>query len=292
MTLLSIWNPVMDDIIEQLKTITELVDTKVNNGFNATTSTMPIGTLRAVQFTLLPVGKFVDSFTLNINVAAGNVRIKVYDDNANTPNTLLSESNSIDVGKTGDVNFRLNKQVEVPVDGILWVSFENDNATLDIDISSGQSSGTLYTVAHTYGTGPTTFAGTAGTSPFYAEIHYDPKVEKHFGIRGGQEDYFAIVSAGEVSNQSGEQGATTNTLLNTLKFMVDLSYRGLDFGDGLTKNMDVSTKIYDLLNLTTLSGKVRRVVVEIFPQDIEEGQNLFMVISRIVITCEVYVHKT
>lgn len=293
MTLLADWNPIMDEVIQQLKTITELGDTTANNGFNATTGTNATGILRAVKFTSLPLGQFIDSFTINVNVAAGNIRIKVYDDNSDSPGTLKSESNSLTVGTLlGDINFRLNKQVEVPVDGILWLAFENDNATLDLDLSTGQSSGTLYTVAHTYGVGPTSFSGTAGTSPFYAEIHYSPKVEKHFGIRGGAEDYFAIVSAGEVSNQGGEQGATTGTLLNTMKFMVDLSYRGRDFGDGLTKNMDVSAKIYDKINLTTLNDKVRRATVEIFPEDIEEGENLYMVISRIVVSCEVYVFKT
>ena len=292
MTLLSVWNPLMDEVIDQLKSITELNDTKANNGFNATTGTNATGTLRAVQFTTLPLGKFVDSFTLNVNVAVGNVRIKVYDDSSNSPGALIGESDPLAVTKIGDINFRLNKHVEVPIDGIIWLAFENDNATLDIDLSTGQSSGSLYTVTHTFGEGPTTFSGSAGTSPFYAEIHYDPKVEKHFGIRGGIDDYFAIVSAGEVSNQSGESGATSSTLLNTIKFMVDLSYRGRDFADGLTKNMAVSTKVYDLINLTTLNDRVRRAVVEIFPQDIEEGENLYMVISRIVITCEAYVHKT
>ena len=153
MTLEEAWNEIIDETIIQIKSgVSELNDTVQNNGFNATTATFPIGTLSAIQFTGLQTGDFIDSFSVNVNVSAGNVRIKIYGDNNNSPDVLLGESASITLGTAlGDINFRMLKQVEIPSDGIVWCAIENDTATLDLDVSTGQSSGSLYTITHTFG---------------------------------------------------------------------------------------------------------------------------------------------
>jgi len=284
MSLLDKWNGILDEIINQCKSVSGLGDTLSNNGFNATTATMPTGTLRAVTFASLQPGDFIDSFNLEVNVASGNVRIKIYDDLSGTPGALLGESAVIPISKIGSVNIRLDKQVEVPIDGIVWVAFENDNALLDIDISTGQSSGSIYTVAHTFGSGPDPFGvGSAGTDPFFVELHINPVVVKHYGIRGTQaENYFAIVGAGEMTADN----FTNRGSLNTFKIMVDLSYKGVDFQNGLTKNLFVASAIYDKIHLTTLNDLVRRAIVEIFPEEILEGERLYLIGTRIVITCE------
>lgn len=286
MTLEEAWNEIIDETIIQIKAgVTELTDTVQNNGFNATTATFPVGTLSAVQFTGLQPGDFIDSFSVNVNVSAGTIRIKIYGDNNNTPNILLGESGIITLGTAlGDINFRMSKQVEVPSDGIVWCAIENDNATLDLDISTAQSSGSLYTVAHTFGDGPDPFAGAAGTSPFFCELHTKPKVVKHYGIRGSQpEDYFVIVSSGNMETAN----YTNRGSINKFEIFIDISYRGADYRDGLTKILKVGSDIYDILHRTTLNGRVRQCdVVTMNPAEIEEGKNLYLTGLRITLMCE------
>lgn len=283
MTLNNQWNGIMDEIINRVKTLPDLIDVTSANAFNATTATSSIGTLRSVQFTGLTPGQFVDSFDLNVNVAAGNVRISIYGDSTNTPDQLLGESSSLAVSATGVVNFRLQKQVEVPQDGILWLSYENDDAGLNLDLSVAQASGSLYTVAHTFGVAPDPFAGIPGTSPFWAQIHSDPKVVKHYGVNGGQpETFYAIVSA--VDMQIAE--TTTRGSNNVFTFDIDLSYYGRDFQDGLTKIIEVSSDIYDLIHLQNLNNKVQKAIANITIREIVEGENLFMTGATITIQAE------
>ena len=283
MTLNDQWNSIMSEIINSVKTLPDLIDVTSNNGFNATTATSPVGTLSAVQFTGLTPGQFVDSFDLSINVALGNIRISIYGDAANSPDQLLGESGSLAVGSTGVVNFRLSKQVEVPQDGILWLSYENDDAGLDLDLSSGQASGTLYTVVHTFGSAPDPFAGAAGTAPFWAQIHSDPKVVKHYGVNGGQpETFYAIVSA--VDMRIAE--TTTRGSNNVFTFDIDLSYYGRDFQDGLTKVIEVSSDIYDLIHLQNLNNTVQKATANITIRDIVEGDSLFLTGATITVQAE------
>ena len=230
----------------------------------------------------MPVLNYIDSFDIKVNVAAGNVRIKIYSDGANKPDLLLGESDSIPITKTGVVNLRLIKQVEVPIDGQVWIALENDNASLDVDLSLSQASGTLYTEAHTFGVGPSPwFGGTADTSPFCAQIHLDPKVVKHKGVRGKQiEDFYAVVSAGEMTVESMTNRGSNNIFVTH----IDLSYRGEDFQDGLTKMLTKASEIYDLIHMTDLNGQVQYAKVEIFPDEIIEGENLYLVGTRIQVT--------
>lgn len=283
MTLANIWNNIIDEIIVQCKAITVLNDSQTNNGFNATTSTSSTGTLYAVQFTGLTPGEFIDSFDLKINVAAGNVRVSLYGDVTNSPDQLLGESNSIAVNSTGVVNFRLSKQVEVPQDGIVWCAYENDDGSLDLDLSTGQSSGTLYTVAHTFGSAPDPFSGSAGTSPFWVQLHYNPKVVKHYGVAGAQpEDYHCIVSA---DNMTSEERTTRGTN-NIFTVNVDIIYKGVDFQDALSKILDVSSEVYDNIHYTNLNNTVHNAVVEIQIQDIVEGDNLYLAGVRCIVSAE------
>lgn len=286
MTLSTKWNTILDEIISECKEIPDLNDEKVNNGFNATNGTSSVGTLRAVQITGLTPGNFVDSFDLEINVAAGNVRVSIYGDSSNTPDQLLGESSSIPVTQNGTVNFRLQKQVEVPQDGILWLGYENDDANLDLDLSTAQASGTLYTRLHTFGSAPDPFAGSAGTAPFWVQLHFNPKVVKHYGVRGSQpENFFCVVSAKEMRINKKTTSGSNNTFLT----YVDISYHGVDFQHGLTKVLDLSSSIYDAIHMTNLNGKVHNATVEVEMEEILEGDNLYLIGARVLVSCEALV---
>lgn len=278
MTLNTRWNSIIDYIINQTKTITEFNDDTLATGFDATNATSATGTLHAVELTGLQPGQFLDSFDLEVSVAAGNCRIKVYDDLASAPGSLLGESNSLAISSTGFVNFRLQKQVEVPIDGVVWLAYENDNASLDIVLSTAQVSGSEYTVSHTFGVGPSSFSGAAGTSPFSAVLHYNPSVVKHYGIRGSDiEDFFAIVSAGQMVPQA----LTFKGSDNEFRIFIDVSFRGEDFQNGLTQIISITSEIYDLLHMTTLGGNVKNATVSIFPDEILEGERLYLIGARV-----------
>jgi len=285
MALNEIWNEIIDETINQVKTITELADSVVNNGFDATNSTQTTGFIYTSQFTSLTLGEFINAVSLKVTTAAGNVRIKLYSDLNGNPDQLLGESSSLSVSGTGIQSFPLIKKVEVPIDGIIWASFENDNALLDISETTGESSGTLKSVAHTYGSGPDPFGSvTDGTVPKWTQLNTNAKVVKHYDVKGHQpENYFCIISSGEM--ETGEY--TNRGSINTFQIFIDLSYRGVDYRDGLTKTLKVSSDIYDILHLTTLNGKVRRAFVQIMtPEDIQEGSNLYMTMMRVVLMCE------
>jgi len=285
MALNEVWNEIVDEVIVQSKTVTELADTTVNNTFDATNSTQTTGFVYTSQFTGLTLGEFINSISLKVTTAAGNVRIKIYGDNAGEPDILLGESQSLSVSGTGIQAFTLIKKVEVPIDGIIWASFENDNASLDISETTGESSGTLKSVAHTYGAGPDPFGSpTNGTIPKWTQINTNAKVVKHYDVRGHQpEDYFVIVQTGEmVTSEYTNRGS-----INDFQILIDLSYRGVDFRDGLTKTLKVASDLYDILHLTTLNGKCRRAFIQsMTPEEIDEGQNLYLTMIRLVLMCE------
>jgi len=277
------WNTIWDEIINQCKALTNLKDTTSNNGFNATTATSPTGKLSAVSFTGLNPGDFIDSFDLAVNVKLGNVRISIYGDASNTPDQLLGQSPSIAVPQTGVANFRLLKQVEVPQDGIVWLAYENDDAGLDLDLSTGQAAGTLYTATHTFGSAPDPFSGTAGTSPFWAQLHSSPKVVKHYGIRGSQpENFFAVVAAESMTTQP----ASTRGTNNFFTFSIDVSYHGVDFQNGAASIVDLCSEIYDAIHLKNLNNLVHNCTVEITMEEVVEGDNLYLIGARVTVVCE------
>jgi hypothetical protein len=282
MTLAEQWNGIIDEVILQCKTLDGLKDELFTNAFNATNGVYGTNNVFAVQITGLTPAEMIDSLDLNVIVADGNVRVKVYTDSRNAPDLLLGESDSIPVTGTGVQNFRFTKQVEVPIDGQLWFAFETDSATLDIVRSTGQASGTSYSATHTFGDGPDPWSGgIAGTTPFWTQVHNDPKVVKYNGQRGKQtEDFFAVVWAESMKIESlTNRGSNNEFVIN-----IDLSYRGVDFQNAMTKMLSKSSEIYDAIHMTTLNNKVQKAVVNITPDEVLEGENLYMVAHRITVT--------
>jgi len=142
----------------------------VNNGFNQTNSSFGTGISHVVKFSGLTPGDKISQMSLDIVTAIGNVRIKAYDEVAGEPTNLLGQSGSLSVGGTGQQSFIFTSPIIIPSNGIVWVGFEQDSATLNIKFGSS-SSGSRKQVSHTYGTGPNPF-GTATdlTSPFWCRI--------------------------------------------------------------------------------------------------------------------------
>ena len=117
------------------------------------------GTLRASKLTGLTVGNVVDKCGVNIfSTFSGNIRLKLYNDVANSPDTLLGETGSFALTANGFTDVDLLFNVIVPSDGILWIAVEFSSATVR---PSGLATTTSYGVAHTFGAGPTSFVETA-----------------------------------------------------------------------------------------------------------------------------------
>jgi hypothetical protein len=169
------------------------VDADRNAGYNATTINTMTGNIRVQKFTGLSPRDKVDSLKIDVNTAAGNVRIKCYDDNAGEPNNLLGESGSLAVGGTGEQTFAYPDNVLVPDDGIIWVGFECDSDTLDIDHQTALTSGTTKTVAHTYGAGADPF-GSATNQTYGDDLSLviqptEPNTDFESGVAGKMRTY-------------------------------------------------------------------------------------------------------
>jgi hypothetical protein len=137
-------------------------------------------------------------------------------------------------------------------------------------------------VTHTFGAGPDPWSGgSSGTSPFWAQLHYNPKVVKYNGVRGTEpEDFFAVVWPGDMNVESLTNRGSNNIFL----IHIDVSYRGVDFQNAATKMLDKVSEIYDAIHMTTLNNQVQFAQVDIFPDEVIEGENLYLLGSRVQVT--------
>lgn len=110
---------------------------------------------------------------ITYSVSTTGVRVKVYKDDgpSGNPSTLLGESNSLKVPKTGITDFPV--LATIPASGNVWAGFETNNTLMTLADSNGQTSGTRKSVTHTYGPGPNPF-GTVidSTVPMWSRISY------------------------------------------------------------------------------------------------------------------------
>lgn len=112
-----------------------------------------------------------------------NVRVKLYDDSAGSPNNLIGQSGSVAVNSIGVKDFAVNGTI--PGDGIVWGAFETDNNALALKYSSGQDLGSVKRVAHVYGTGPNPYgAATSDTIPYWSEIDLNQGSTTNNEIKG------------------------------------------------------------------------------------------------------------
>jgi len=153
------------------------IPTTSDNGKTGLNATAWDTEVWAAQFTGLDSTSVITAVSLDVGVAAGNVRVKIYKDDAAVPaapTDLLGESGSIAVGGTGIQTFTLPTPVQVPAGGKVWIAFECDSATLDLVHAAVAATSK---VVHTYGTGPDPF-GTPVTDTIepFLQIHILPKI--------------------------------------------------------------------------------------------------------------------
>lgn len=141
----------------------------VTNSTGTTTSTLNNQALHATgwrtvlwleRFTSLPVGATISLGSLNVQTAAGNVRVSIYQDDgsSNNPSTLLGQSSSTAVGGTGVQDYTVN--AVVPASGSVWMGFETDSNSLDLKYSVAS----VNEFSHTYGSAPSPMGTTSPVS--------------------------------------------------------------------------------------------------------------------------------
>ncbi|HJU13652.1 MAG TPA: discoidin domain-containing protein [Candidatus Nitrosotalea sp.] len=125
-------------------------------GGTGTTTTFSVGTLYAWEITGLTSGQTIRKVGVNVNAAAGDIRMKIYKDDGSGggPGTLLGETNSTTPGATGWLDIPLISPCTVPTSGNVWVAIEADSTSFGAKMNNG---GTMKTTSHTYGTGPSPF---------------------------------------------------------------------------------------------------------------------------------------
>ena len=173
---------------------TGIGSTTIINNKHTGTGTAWNGDVHTEKFNGLVPGAKITEVHLNVNTAAGNVRVKVYKDDGagGGPGTLLAESGSIAVGGMGVQSFALTTPATVPASGNVWAGFETDSALLSL-WGQPASGNDRYHVAHVYGAGPNPFGTfTASTFPLYMEIvqvvngvQVRAKVYQDNGVGGG-----------------------------------------------------------------------------------------------------------
>lgn len=162
-----------------------------NNAKTASSKTSWDGVVNAVQFTGLIPNTEISGLQLGITAAAGNVRIKVYDNSGGNPNNLLAESGSLAVSGTGLQTFNLTSNAVVPSDGIVYAAFECTSSSLGLNYTVG-ASGVLKTVAHAYGAGPTPFgAPTNATQEFHCALRISGATDPISGVSRTDNQYNA-----------------------------------------------------------------------------------------------------
>ncbi|TLX93213.1 MAG: hypothetical protein E6K91_08940, partial [Thaumarchaeota archaeon] len=66
----------------------------INNNQTGFSTTSWAGEVWVGKFTNVPAGAKITAVGINVAIASGNLRVKVFDDNAGLPNNLLAESAS------------------------------------------------------------------------------------------------------------------------------------------------------------------------------------------------------
>ncbi|MEE8207566.1 MAG: hypothetical protein V3T88_01220, partial [Nitrosomonadaceae bacterium] len=148
-----------------------------DNGFNAGSNTGFDASVQLTKFSDLPPGRTISAVDLDVIATGSDVRVKVYDEFLGEPFTLLGQSDTITVPSTGIQSFPLNVNAQVPSNGIVWVGFETDSATLELATSTGQPADTTKTATHTFGQGPDPIAITGGsTEGIFMQIQLEEDV--------------------------------------------------------------------------------------------------------------------
>src|SRR5437867_1088608 len=152
-------------VMEEVSASTPTGTVSINNNQTGFSTTNWTGDLFVGKFTNVPAGAKITAVGINVAIAAGNVRVKVFDDNAGVPNNLLAESTSIPVPGIGIQSISLTTSATTPSNGIVWVGFEVDSSSFAAVFKSVAVQKLWF--PHTYGAGPSTASalGLATTFP-------------------------------------------------------------------------------------------------------------------------------
>jgi len=145
------------------------------NDCSAGGTTLGTGTVfTSSKLTGLLPGQTYYSEGIDVNTAANNIRLKVYQDDgaSGAPSTLLAQTGSTAVSATGWMDIALTSSFNVPASGNVWLAVETDGASFSTCFQT-VGSGVAKKVAHTYGTGPSPFGtAVASTIGVYMRIGY------------------------------------------------------------------------------------------------------------------------
>src|SRR5437867_8108468 len=152
-------------VMEEVSASTPTGTVSINNNQTGFSTTNWTGDLFVGKFTNVPAGAKITAVGINVATAAGNIRVKVFDDNAGLPNNLLAESASIPVPGRGIQSISLTTSATTPSIGIVWVGFEVDSSSF-VTVFKSVAVQKLW-FPHTYGAGPSTASalGLATTFP-------------------------------------------------------------------------------------------------------------------------------
>ncbi|TLX93445.1 MAG: fibronectin type III domain-containing protein, partial [Thaumarchaeota archaeon] len=152
-------------VMEEVSASTPTGTVSINNNQTGFSTTNWTGDLFVGKFTNVPAGAKITAVGINVATAAGNIRVKVFDDNAGLPNNLLAESASIPVPGRGIQSISLTTSATTPSNGIVWVGFEVDSSSF-VTVFKSVAVQKLW-FPHTYGAGPSTASalGLATTFP-------------------------------------------------------------------------------------------------------------------------------
>src|SRR5207245_824132 len=142
--------------------ITPTGTVSINNNQTGFSTTNWTGDLFVGKFTNVPAGAKITAVGINVATAAGNIRVKVFDDNAGLPNNLLAESASIPVPGRGIQSISLTTSATTPSNGIVWVGFEVDSSSF-VTVFKSVAVQKLW-FPHPYDAGPST-ASALGLAP-------------------------------------------------------------------------------------------------------------------------------
>lgn len=109
---------------------------------------------------------------ITYSVPNSGVRVKVYQDDGSGggPGTLLAETGSLKVPKTGITDFPI--LATIPASGNVWAGFETNNTLLQL-ASSNAVPGVRDAVTHVYGPGPNPFGTvTPSNVPMWSRVSY------------------------------------------------------------------------------------------------------------------------
>lgn len=206
-----------------------------------------LGQIHGYKSSAFPAGQ-ITGFSLDVKVAAGNIRIKLYSDVSGVPTNLLAESDVITIPGTGVQRFNFTIPYENLTVADLWFMYEYDNAAARF---GGAASGTETYETHVFGEGPSTWATTGTLSQTtWMTIYYQPmfavlKSRCYFDNKWGRADIPNEIVVERVMLNDEITALGMQRIRNYDQFLIQLVTRG----DNAINNLFLMQQhVEDLIN--------------------------------------------